>query len=34
MAVGLNFYFGGSKRKVKTNENEPTIINSNPIINK
>lgn len=34
MALGLNFYFGGSKRKVKTNENEPTIINSNPIINK
>lgn len=34
MALGLNFYFGGSKRKVKTDENEPTIINSNPIINK
>ena len=33
MAIGFNFYFGGSKRKVKTNENEPTIINSNPIIN-
>jgi curli production assembly/transport component CsgG len=33
MAVGLNFYFGGSKRKVKTDDNKPTIINSNPIIN-
>lgn len=33
MAFGLNFYFGGAKRKEKINENEPTIINSNPIIN-
>ncbi|MFL0352148.1 Curli production assembly/transport component CsgG [Xanthomarina sp. GH4-25] len=33
MALGLNYYFGGSKRKVKTDRNEPTIINSNPIIN-
>jgi curli production assembly/transport component CsgG len=32
MAVGLNFYFGGSKGKVKTDTNQPTIINSNPII--
>ncbi|HLV40251.1 Curli production assembly/transport component CsgG [Xanthomarina sp.] len=34
MAVGLNFYFGGSKRKVKSKKNAPTIINSNQIINK
>ncbi|HLV15314.1 MAG TPA: hypothetical protein VKY41_09055 [Xanthomarina sp.] len=34
MAIGLNFYFGASKRKVKSKRNVPTIINSNQIINK
>ncbi|MCX7551950.1 Curli production assembly/transport component CsgG [Xanthomarina sp. F2636L] len=33
MALGMNFYFGSSKRKVKTKANVPTVINSNPIIN-
>ncbi|MEO8934146.1 MAG: Curli production assembly/transport component CsgG [Xanthomarina sp.] len=33
MALGLNFYFGGSKRKVKSKKKGPTIINSNQIIN-
>jgi curli production assembly/transport component CsgG len=33
MALGLNFYFGDTKKKTKIDENDPTIINSNPIIN-
>ena len=32
MAVGLKIYFGNGKRKTKVKSNEPTIINSNPII--
>ena len=31
-AIGLNFYFGKRGRKRTINKNEPTVINSNPII--
>jgi len=31
MAFGLNYYFGGNKKKNKILEGQPTIINSNPI---
>ena len=31
IAFGLNFYFGGNKKKSEILEGQPTIINSNPI---
>lgn len=31
-AIGLNFYFGKRGRKSSVKKNEPTVINSNPII--
>ena len=32
MAFGLNLYFGNRKNKKRIKDNEPTVINSNPII--
>lgn len=31
IGFGINYYFGGSKKKIKIKENQPSIINSNQI---